>query len=1417
MWDCELEEGVGKGVRDVVRSTSTRMDDILGSGRNRRSANRDCVEVADEYGGKGSVCCSAVSRNTKRKIRRTKKRKWKELASTSEVVQATIMFWNGRGVVDKVAEMTMFMERSGVGLCMISESRNYGRDLSRGKWHWLAGSECLPALGCPTPAKGLGALVDLSRFPGTTVMKCTDNALWLRVPGELLDLYVCGVYLPCGPATDRQKALEGIAIDFKKFRALGLVLLGGDCNARCSMNGDHITDTRGRRLMEFAHEKELAIINACDSLCDGLYTREIAMVVAGNKVWHRTTIDYVMVPEGQVKCVTALTIVPDSGLVSDHKPLLLKLTWKAGPRHRPPKNDRMKWQVSDMTQGDWDWYEQLCTTRMVGWNKEFNADQSDPQTKLDCGLERFLMDLVECADEGIGKRKVGKMSKGWWNPQLGELVRRRQELLVEAGSMSGADRLVVLESLKLLGKNIKRLCRKSRREWEKKAAENIDALGHASRQFNSRWRRHMERVDARIPDAITSPEGKMVTRPDLVLKEWSNYLNAQYAEEPVDQPDNKGDLGTRFDNEFARRVLTELRARSCDDDGRTHELDAEITWSEVVSALATLPDGTSGGEDGIVGELLRKAGIGLAVAVTCLFNHMWANRMWPDAWRKAHLIPLYKREGLKTEPGNYRLLALTSVLSKSFEKVLDARLRAWAERLSAISDWQGGFRAGRGCTDQMFVLHEIMASRKEEKKQTIMAFLDVAKAYDRVWRPGLWFKLQRLGVGKKMLQMLEVMFGRVSRRVLVNDAFTDYTDLQTGVPQGAVLSPFLYAIFINGLADELQRAGLGVGVFGTVVALLLYADDIVVLASDPVEMQTMLDVVTRYAKQWRFEFNQRKCGVVTCGTALQRRNIGRATFTLGGGSIASVSKYKYLGVEMSGTRAQWNDYLDRMYTGAQLELRRLAWKSGGFRTLSITSLRHLWSSQVRPILEYAAELWEGGISVTKERKIESLQNQFAKMAIGFAKWSTPAAAGVRAEVALPTLKSRRRQSKLGFWDRLCTMNPERLVARVFRARLVQVKKGNAPLSCLQSMRVCMVESGLVAFWVQGCSRKGWKQSSALAVRNWEVERENRSISDRRSLDWFAKLGQPPGSLRPAPYLWDRNNCKGTRLLAFARLGQLFLLNKIAKMVRWPEAGTLCMLCDSLQREDIWHFIIVCPLLEPCRTKLSRELVTSMKGFGVPGKVLLEKFFRNDKSRLEVILGQEHPELVLLTGSGRVDADMNVAMLCARVRLQVDKLVKSFLVACWRVREAAIGKLRVVDGRVVVSRKGVATQLARYLADQKSGSGLGNVQAPEKEVRRWMSWPTRHTLKRVSNSKPAFYIVFRGRWTGLYYKWSDCVLAMRGWPDPLVKGFRTLEEALAAWQENTTSVVVSDIGFDENNSTRVSSPEDAELDGNLSDG
>ena len=196
----------------------------------------------------------------------------------------------------------------------------------------------------------------------------------------------------------------------------------------------------------------------------------------------------------------------------------------------------------------------------------------------------------------------------------------------------------------------------------------------------------------------------------------------------------------RYDDLFARRVMLMVRKLSKTNNGRVHELDQPITWDEVYAALSRLPNNKCPGADGIVGELLRNAGLGFATAITAIFNHIWTFHVWPDDWQKAFLIPLYKGKGMRNDPSNQRLLALTSVFSKLFEKVLDTRIRTWSERIGALSDLQGGFRTDRGCPDQIFALHEIVMMRKECGQQTVLAFIDVAKAYDRVWRPGLWKK-----------------------------------------------------------------------------------------------------------------------------------------------------------------------------------------------------------------------------------------------------------------------------------------------------------------------------------------------------------------------------------------------------------------------------------------------------------------------------------------------------------------------------------------------------------------------------------------------------------------------------------------------------------------------------------------------------
>ena len=111
-----------------------------------------------------------------------------------------------------------------------------------------------------------------------------------------------------------------------------------------------------------------------------------------------------------------------------------------------------------------------------------------------------------------------------------------------------------------------------------------------------------------------------------------------------------------------------------------------------------------------------------------LFNLAWRRLEWPKDWQRAYFMPLYKGDGSQLDPDNYRLLAISSVVMKLFEKILDRRIQTWSERVGILSDLQGGFRAGRGTVDQLFILNEITAIRREQGLTTFLCFIDVSKA-----------------------------------------------------------------------------------------------------------------------------------------------------------------------------------------------------------------------------------------------------------------------------------------------------------------------------------------------------------------------------------------------------------------------------------------------------------------------------------------------------------------------------------------------------------------------------------------------------------------------------------------------------------------------------------------------------------------
>ena len=145
---------------------------------------------------------------------------------------------------------------------------------------------------------------------------------------------------------------------------------------------------------------------------------------------------------------------------------------------------------------------------------------------------------------------------------------------------------------------------------------------------------------------------------------------------------------------------------------------------------------------------------------------------------------------------------------KTYTAILNKRLSDYCEKYGIIVDEQAGFRRERSTVDHLFTLTEIIKYRRP--KHTYCAFIDIAKAYDKVWREGLWYKLWKAGIRGKMWRTLRNIYRKVESSVLLGDTRTTWFDIQVGLRQGCTLSPLLFDIFINDLRDVVNSLGKGV-------------------------------------------------------------------------------------------------------------------------------------------------------------------------------------------------------------------------------------------------------------------------------------------------------------------------------------------------------------------------------------------------------------------------------------------------------------------------------------------------------------------------------------------------------------------------------------------------------------------------------
>jgi hypothetical protein len=217
------------------------------------------------------------------------------------------------------------------------------------------------------------------------------------------------------------------------------------------------------------------------------------------------------------------------------------------------------------------------------------------------------------------------------------------------------------------------------------------------------------------------------------------------------------------------------------------------------------------------------------------------------------------------------------------------------------------------------------------------------------------------------------MYNNVQSQVKFNDITTDFFQIDEGVKQGCVLSPILFCIFINELAKMIREAEVGVRICDIQIGCLFWADDVVLLGEDKVELQKMLDIAASFAKRWKLDFNRDKSNVIITG----HRRLSNVRWSLGDKVISEVNQYKYLGVQISNDISDHKHIDDVIRKGNKViaYIRSIIDDQDDFNRVYYGDI--LWKSLGMPVINYACSVWVPN-SNSDLKRLENLQVLMAK-------------------------------------------------------------------------------------------------------------------------------------------------------------------------------------------------------------------------------------------------------------------------------------------------------------------------------------------------------------------------------------------------------------------------------------------------------
>ena len=230
-----------------------------------------------------------------------------------------------------------------------------------------------------------------------------------------------------------------------------------------------------------------------------------------------------------------------------------------------------------------------------------------------------------------------------------------------------------------------------------------------------------------------------------------------------------------------------------------------VNENKILNHIRSLDINKSHGFDNVSVRMLKICDISIIKPLLLIFNNSIKEGIFPSLWKKANISPIYKK-GDKNDGKNYRPISVLPICGKLFERMIYDALYNFFESNDILNSNQSGFRKGDSCINQLLsITHEIYKSFDTNPFLEVRGvFLDISKAFDRVWHEGLLYKLKSNGIEGKLLNLIESFLYHRQQRVVLNGQCSSWVHINAGVPQGSILGPLLFLIYINDISDNLD-------------------------------------------------------------------------------------------------------------------------------------------------------------------------------------------------------------------------------------------------------------------------------------------------------------------------------------------------------------------------------------------------------------------------------------------------------------------------------------------------------------------------------------------------------------------------------------------------------------------------------------